>query len=68
MVKEKLDNKSSIHENTEIEGMFDVICSEIGFEKETKVLRDNIRIFGKMRFNQGVDKMDIRKWVKLKGK
>jgi len=50
----------SKYEDTEIEGMYDWICSQIGFSKGTEELRSGIRLFGQKRFNQAVRELEAK--------
>jgi len=47
------------YSHTQSEDMYDVICSELGFEEDTKELREMIALFGNARYEQGFQKGQI---------
>lgn len=58
ILKETEDDSPSVNEDARIEDLYDSICSDIGFDDSTKELRDKIRLFGKLRFNQKLPTLD----------
>lgn len=55
----------SKNEDASVEDLYDWICSQIGFEKGTKELRDGIRLFGKRRFNQAITDIQTKNNEKI---
>jgi len=62
MKEDNLGETPSHNEDMGVENMYDWISSNVGFEEDKKELREGIRLFGKMRFNQALN--DIIKLIK----
>jgi len=62
MREDNLGETPSHNEDMGVENMYDWISSSVGFEEDKKELREGIRLFGKMRFNQALE--DIIKLIK----